>query len=150
MIDPSRYITSCEYDLCSDANSRFQNVFMCSIAAAYARDCRLANVVLDWFSDPDLKKICQDAQYGQCTGGAAYSDCAPKCSQTCYQMANSNQSCYERECIAGCACPSQSYLDSSVTDKPQCIPQNKCPCYDSESNKYFQTEEIVARACGNW
>ncbi len=65
-------------------------------------------------------------------------------------MATTNQTCYERECIAGCSCPSQSYLDVSVRDKPQCVAQNQCPCYDSESNKYIGAGGMVSRSCGNW
>ena len=136
--------------MCGDANSRYQNIFLCAAAAAYARECRLANVTIDWMSNTRLQTICQDAQYGQCTGGAAYSDCSPKCSQTCTQLANVNQTCYERDCIAGCSCPSQSFLDGSTNGKPQCVPINKCSCYDSESNTYASAGTVLTRSCGNW
>ncbi|CAF4895755.1 unnamed protein product, partial [Rotaria magnacalcarata] len=78
--------------------------------AAYARECQLANITTNWLSDARIQSVCRNAQYGQCLGGAAYSDCAPKCSQTCHQLTISGQTCSERECIAGCSCPSQTYL----------------------------------------
>ncbi len=65
-------------------------------------------------------------------------------------MTTTNQTCYERECIAGCSCPSQSYLDVSVRDKPQCVSQSQCSCYDSESNTYIGAGGMVSRSCGNW
>lgn len=52
--------------------------------------------------------------------------------------------------MAGCSCQSQYYLDTSVTDKPQCVTQNQCPCYDSESNTYIKAGRNVSRSCGNW
>lgn len=61
-----------------------------------------------------------------------------------------NQTCYERDCIAGCSCPSKSYLDTSAQDNSQCVSQSRCSCYDSESNTYLKAGTIVARACGNW
>lgn len=125
-------------------------MFLCSAVAAYARECRSANVTLPWFTDSKLQSICQDVQYGQCTGGAAYSDCAPKCAQTCNQLTTKNLTCYERPCIAGCSCPSQSYLDVSSPDKPQCVPQSQCSCYDSETSSYIKAGGVIARACGNW
>ncbi|CAF4434294.1 unnamed protein product, partial [Rotaria sp. Silwood2] len=149
VVNPSRFIDNCEFDLCSDANARFQNIYFCSAVAAYARECYLANITINWLSDSRIQSACQDAQYGQCAGGAAYSDCAPKCSQTCHQLTTKSQTCYERECIAGCSCPSQTYLDTSVQDKPQCVPQSQCSCYDSESNTYMKAGEIVAKSCGN-
>ncbi|CAF2802982.1 unnamed protein product [Rotaria sp. Silwood2] len=149
VVNPSRFIDNCEFDLCSDANARFQNIYFCSAVAAYARECYLANITINWLSDSRIQSACQDAQYGQCAGGAAYSDCAPKCSQTCHQLTTKSQTCYERECIAGCSCPSQTYLDISVQDKPQCVPQSQCSCYDSESNTYMKAGEIVAKSCGN-
>ena len=150
MVDPTRFIESCKFDLCSDANSHFQNIFLCSAIAAYARECRLANVTLSWLTESAILKVCQDAQYGQCTGGAIYSDCAPKCVSTCSQMMNSNQTCYERECTAGCSCPSNSYLDTSTRDKPQCVPKGQCTCYAFESNTYLRAGTVVSKSCGNW
>jgi hypothetical protein len=41
-------------------------------------------------------------------------------------------------------------LDTSIPDKPQCVPQSQCSCYDSESNSYVKAGSIVSRACGNW
>ncbi|CAF3360715.1 unnamed protein product [Rotaria sp. Silwood1] len=149
VVNPSRFIDNCEFDICSDANARFQNIYFCSAVAAYARECYLANVTINWLTDSRIQSACQDAQYGQCTGGAAYRDCAPKCSQTCHQLTTKSQTCYERECIAGCSCPSQTYLDISIQDKPQCVPQSQCSCYDSESNTYVKTGGIVAKSCGN-
>ncbi len=150
VVDVSRFFDNCEYDLCSDTSAQIQTTFLCSSVVAYARECQLANVTINWLSDPNVQSACQAAQYGQCTGGAAYTDCAPKCSQTCYQLANINQTCYERECLAGCSCPSQTYLDTSSPDKPQCVPQSQCSCYDSESNSYIKAGGIISKSCGNW
>ena len=150
MIQTPRFVDACEFDLCSDANTHFQNIFLCSTITAYVRECRLANITLDWLTDSRIQSVCQDASYGQCKGGAAYSDCAPKCAQTCYQLTTTNQTCYERECIAGCSCPSQTYLDTSINDKPLCVTQSQCACYDSESNTYVKAGATASRACGNW
>ena len=150
LIDVARFIEDCEYDLCSDANAQMRNTFLCSSVAAYTRECRLANITINWLGNPVLQSACQAAQYGQCAGGTAYSDCAPKCSQTCQQLTNVNQTCYERECMAGCSCPSQTYLDVSNRDRPQCVPQSQCSCYDSESNTYMKAGDIVSKSCGNW
>lgn len=150
MIDVARFVEDCEYDLCADTNTQIRNTFLCSSIAAYARECRLANININWLTNPTIQSVCQTAQYGQCTGGAAYSDCAPKCSQTCQQLTNANQTCYERECIAGCSCPGQTYLDVSNRDKPQCVPQHQCSCYDSESSSYVRAGDIVTKSCGNW
>ena len=150
VVNPARFIDSCEFDLCSDANSHFQNIVFCSAVAAYARECRLANVTLGWFTESTIQGICQDAQYGQCTGGAIYSDCAPKCTQTCSQMTTGNQTCYERECVAGCSCPGNTYLDTSARGKPQCVAKSQCTCYESETNSYVRAGTVVSKSCGNW
>lgn len=149
-VDPAPFMDNCEYDLCSDANSHFQNVHFCAAVAAYARECQLANIPINWINDPRIRTVCQDSQYGQCTGGAAYSDCAPKCAQTCQQLTTKTQQCYERECIAGCSCPSQTYLDTSIPNQPQCVPKSHCSCYDSETNSHYKAGHIAERSCGNW
>lgn len=150
VVCPSRFVDACEFDLCADTNSRYRSVYFCAAVAAYARECQMANVSVNWMADSRIQSYCQDAQYGQCTGGAAYSDCAPKCDQTCSQVANANQTCYERDCIAGCACPRDSYLDTSYSSKPQCVRKSECNCYDSESNGYLKPGSVVTRNCGNW
>ncbi|CAF0996864.1 unnamed protein product [Rotaria sordida] len=148
-VNPSQFIDNCEFDLCEDANAHFQNIYFCSAIAAYAHECHLANITINWLTDSRIQSACQDAQYGQCTGGAVYSDCAPKCSQTCHQLTTKSKTCYERECIAGCSCPSQTYLDTSNQDKPQCVPQRQCSCYDSESDKYIKAGGSITKSCGN-
>ncbi|CAF3556554.1 unnamed protein product [Adineta steineri] len=148
-VSPSQFIQNCEYDLCSDQNSHFQNIFLSAAMAAYARECSLANYTCNWLADSKCQSVCQDAQYGQCTGGAVYSDCAPKCTQTCDQITTKNQTCYERNCIAGCSCPKGTYLDTSNPNKPQCVSQGECTCYDPESNNYCVKNTVVTRACGN-
>lgn len=52
--------------------------------------------------------------------------------------------------MAGCACQSQYYLDTSVADKSVCVAQSNCPCFDSESNTYIKANGNVSRSCGNW
>ncbi|CAF3426792.1 unnamed protein product [Rotaria socialis] len=148
-VNPSQFVANCEFDLCSNTNAHFQNIYFCAAVAAYARECQLANVTTNWFNDARIQSACRDAQYGQCLGGAAYSDCAPKCSQTCHQLTISGQTCSERECIAGCSCPSQTYLDVSVQSQPQCVPKSQCSCYDSESNSYIKSSGVAKRSCGD-
>ncbi|CAF2003035.1 unnamed protein product [Rotaria magnacalcarata] len=148
-VNPSQFVANCEFDLCSNTNAHFQNVYFCSAVAAYARECQLANITTNWLSDARIQSVCRNAQYGQCLGGAAYSDCAPKCSQTCHQLTISGQTCSERECIAGCSCPSQTYLDVAVQSQPQCVPKSQCSCYDSESNTYIKAGGVAKRSCGD-
>ncbi|CAF3508414.1 unnamed protein product [Didymodactylos carnosus] len=146
-VNLARFVDACEYDLCSDTSSNHQNHFLCSIGAAYARECRLNNITLDWLSNADMKTACQSAKYGECIGGSAYTDCAPACANKCKDLAT-NQTCYERECVAGCSCPNQLYLDNS-SDKMQCITQENCPCFDVESNTNIKAGGVIPRSCGN-
>ena len=52
--------------------------------------------------------------------------------------------------MAGCSCPNNNYLDASNEDKPQCVKQSQCSCYDSESKTYISAGTTIAKACGNW
>ncbi|CAF5199860.1 unnamed protein product, partial [Rotaria magnacalcarata] len=69
-VNPSQFVANCEFDLCSNTNAHFQNVYFCSAVAAYARECQLANITTNWLSDARIQSVCRNAQYGQCLGGA--------------------------------------------------------------------------------
>uniref|UniRef100_A0A0L8GSU4 Uncharacterized protein n=1 Tax=Octopus bimaculoides TaxID=37653 RepID=A0A0L8GSU4_OCTBM len=61
-----------------------------------------------------------------CTGGSVWSECSNRCPITCLDARR--EVCVESdECIPGCHCPA-----GQVQLLGQCVPIDKCPCYNIE------------------
>ncbi|XP_077978948.1 SCO-spondin-like [Glandiceps talaboti] len=133
LVDPERFYDICEFDVCgcNDANQ-----CLCNAIAAYARECAISKVVVDWRNADAVSNICKP----ECLGGQVYSECSSVCSNTCAQL-SSTEDCDDSECLAGCNCPANSVLD----DSGNCVPPSECTC--TYLGKVFAAGEEIERAC---
>ncbi|XP_044537742.1 otogelin [Gracilinanus agilis] len=114
-LSPVPYYEQCRRDAC-----RCGHMCMCSTLAHYTHLCRRHGVTIDFRTQlPDCALSCEATK--------EYSPCVATCGQTCQALAMS-ESCSDEEdhCVEGCACPTDTYLDSKAE---RCVPRSKCPCY---------------------
>lgn len=159
VVDPSSYIENCKYDMCSDANRLFRDVYRCRAIATYARECAKKNVTINWMDNSDLSELktaCQNSNYGKCTGGAVYTEQAPTRNKTCRELSVKNHEKYANvygyadEAIPGCACPEGQLYEDLGSGTLQCVPKSSCSCFDVSTNHFYAAGEQIKRACSTW
>lgn len=101
VVDPTLYMEMCKYEMCSDSSSVHQNLHRCSIVAAYAHDCALAGVNINWIEDADISSSCYASNYGTCPGGSQYLECTKTCNATCQQLSSRDHGKCSTYCVPG-------------------------------------------------
>jgi hypothetical protein len=104
IMDPRPFIDQCENDVCNcgtlvntmEAMERCQ----CLSFAAYARECAIRGMVLDWRSE----KLC--GMNINCDKGMIYKECGSNCGRMCRR--DTEPPFCREECVEGCACPQVS------------------------------------------
>lgn len=103
----------------------------------------------------DLKSACYNSHYGKCYGGSVYSECARTVNTTCKDLFSkstekyANQNNQNHLCVAGCSCPEDQYFEK-INNQLQCVTKSSCTCYDMASNRYYQPNDQIKRACSTW
>nr|KAF6438519.1 otogelin [Molossus molossus] len=116
-LSPVPYFEQCRRDAC-----RCGQPCLCAALAHYAHLCRRHGLPVDFRTHlPDCALSCEATK--------EYSPCVAPCGQTCQDLAGP-EACggdlSEDECVEGCACPPDAYLD---TQADLCVPRNQCSCH---------------------
>ncbi|PNF36643.1 hypothetical protein B7P43_G19101, partial [Cryptotermes secundus] len=114
LVDPEPYYQDCLYDLCSCQTKVSQ--CLCSIFAAYAKECTHKEIMIDWRNDIRECGV-------HCPGGQVYQICGNTCTHSCYDI-SLNPQC-RRQCVEGCNCPEGQTIDTTTGE---CIPVGRCVC----------------------
>uniref|UniRef100_A0A8C8DHV5 Uncharacterized protein n=1 Tax=Oryzias sinensis TaxID=183150 RepID=A0A8C8DHV5_9TELE len=103
LVPPRQFAAACQHDVCSGGNGS------CSSLEAYAAECAMAGVCIDWRSATG--GLCEH----KCSSGKVYQACGPSVEPTCsdrFQDSGASRS-YSGE---GCFCPPGSTLFNRVYD----------------------------------
>uniref|UniRef100_A0A8C6RKH3 Otogelin n=1 Tax=Nannospalax galili TaxID=1026970 RepID=A0A8C6RKH3_NANGA len=118
-LSPVPYFEQCRRDAC-----RCGQPCLCATLAHYAHLCQRHGLPVDFRAHlPACALSCEDTK--------EYSPCVAPCAKTCQDLA-SPEVCgieggnFTRECMEGCACPPDTYLD---TQADLCVPRNQCACH---------------------
>uniref|UniRef100_A0A3Q2CH05 Fc gamma binding protein n=2 Tax=Cyprinodon variegatus TaxID=28743 RepID=A0A3Q2CH05_CYPVA len=112
-IDPQLYFDDCVFDLC--ASNGEENV-LCDSIAAYAYNCHLAGVDVDWRT-PSFCPM-------KCPSNSHYRVCAETCSDSCTGLTDIVEC--PTGCTEGCECDT-GFLFNGQT----CVNETECGCYDN-------------------
>ncbi|XP_074192196.1 otogelin isoform X1 [Rhinolophus sinicus] len=120
-LSPVPYFEQCRRDAC-----RCGQPCLCATLAHYARLCRHHGLPIDFRARLPACAL-------SCKATKEYSPCVAPCGQTCQDLARP-EACRvddggdfsEDECVEGCACPPDTYLD---TQADLCVPRNQCSCH---------------------
>ncbi|XP_032977452.1 otogelin isoform X1 [Rhinolophus ferrumequinum] len=120
-LSPVPYFEQCRRDAC-----RCGQPCLCATLAHYARLCRHHGLPIDFRAHLPACAL-------SCKATKEYSPCVAPCGQTCQDLARP-EACgvdgggdlSEDECVEGCACPPDTYLD---TQADLCVPRNQCSCH---------------------
>ncbi|XP_067094200.1 IgGFc-binding protein [Osmerus mordax] len=111
-LDPVSYFNDCVYDLCV---SEGDEKVLCDSVAAYAFNCHMAGVDLDWRTS----SFCPM----KCPVNSHYEACADACSSACPSLTDVVKC---SKCSEGCECDA-GFLFNGQT----CVQQDRCGCYDN-------------------
>ncbi|KAF4008983.1 hypothetical protein G4228_000765 [Cervus hanglu yarkandensis] len=120
-LSPVPYFEQCRRDAC-----RCGQPCLCATLAHYAHLCRRHGLPVDFRARlPGCALSCEATK--------EYSPCVAPCGQTCQDLAGP-EACGAAggsdlsgdECVEGCACPPDTYLD---TQADLCVPRNQCSCH---------------------
>ncbi|XP_074068329.1 alpha-tectorin [Macrotis lagotis] len=130
IVDPTAFIHSCVYDLCS---VRDNGTLLCQAIQAYALVCQALGIPIgDW----RIQTGCVSTV--QCPTFSHYSVCTSSCPDTCSDL-TASLSCLT-PCTEGCECNEGFVLSTS-----QCVPLHKCGC-DFDGHYYTMGEFFWATA----
>ncbi|KAM5224319.1 otogelin isoform 3-T3 [Hipposideros larvatus] len=120
-LSPVPYFEQCRRDVC-----RCGQPCLCATLAHYAHLCRRHGLPIDFRARLPACAL-------SCEATKEYSPCVAPCGQTCQDLAspeacgvNDGGDLSEDECVEGCACPPNTYLD---TQADLCVPRNQCSCH---------------------
>ncbi|ELW70757.1 Otogelin [Tupaia chinensis] len=120
-LSPVPYFEQCRRDAC-----RCGQPCLCATLAHYAHLCRRHGLPVDFRAHLPACAL-------SCEATKEYNPCVAPCGQTCQDLAGletcgadggGDLSSYE--CVEGCACPPDTYLD---TQADLCVPRNQCSCH---------------------
>ncbi|EPQ01995.1 Alpha-tectorin [Myotis brandtii] len=130
VVDPTAFVHSCVYDLCS---VRDNGTLLCQAIQAYALVCQALGIPIgDW----RLQTGCVSTV--QCPSFSHYSVCTSSCPDTCADL-TASQTCAS-PCTEGCECN-----DGFVLSASQCVPLHECGC-DFDGRYYTLGEFFWATA----
>ncbi|XP_066109952.1 otogelin [Saccopteryx bilineata] len=116
-LSPVPYFEQCRRDAC-----RCGQPCLCATLAHYAHLCRRHGLPIDFRTHLPTCAL-------SCEATKEYSPCVAPCGQTCQDLAGP-EACggdfSKDECVEGCACPPDTYLD---TQADLCVPRNQCSCH---------------------
>ncbi|XP_045433849.1 otogelin [Pipistrellus kuhlii] len=116
-LSPVPYFEQCRRDAC-----RCGQPCLCATLAHYAHLCQRHGLPVDFRTHLPACAL-------SCEATKEYSPCVALCGQTCQDLAGP-EACggdlSEDECVEGCACPPDTYLD---TQADLCVPRNQCSCH---------------------
>ncbi|EPQ18362.1 Otogelin [Myotis brandtii] len=116
-LSPVPYFEQCRRDAC-----RCGQPCLCATLAHYAHLCQRHGLPVDFRTHLPACAL-------SCEATKEYSPCVALCGQTCQDLAGP-EACggdlSEDECVEGCACPLDTYLD---TQADLCVPRNQCSCH---------------------
>ncbi|XP_077695788.1 alpha-tectorin isoform X4 [Eretmochelys imbricata] len=130
IVDPTAFVHSCVYDLCS---IRDNGTGLCQAIQAYALVCQALGIpVGDWRTQTGC------AAAVQCPEFSHYSVCTNSCPATCSDL-TAPLAC-SSPCTEGCECNKGHVLSTD-----QCVPIHKCGC-DVDGRYYAVGESFWATA----
>ncbi|XP_051689895.2 otogelin [Oryctolagus cuniculus] len=120
-LSPLPYFEQCRRDAC-----RCGQPCLCATLAHFAHLCQRHGLPIDFRAQLPACAL-------SCEATKKYSPCVAPCGQTCQDLA-SPEACgadgggdlSRDECVEGCACPPDTYLD---TQADLCVPRNQCSCH---------------------
>ncbi|XP_036060023.1 LOW QUALITY PROTEIN: otogelin [Onychomys torridus] len=120
-LSPIPYLEQCRRDAC-----RCGQPCLCATLAHYAHLCQRHGLLVDFRAHLPACAL-------SCEATKEYSPCVALCAQTCQDLAspdvcgaNSGGNFSRDECVEGCTCPPDTYLD---TKADLCVPRNQCSCH---------------------
>ncbi|XP_075403820.1 otogelin [Tenrec ecaudatus] len=120
-VSPVPYFEQCRRDAC-----RCGQPCLCAALAHYAHLCRRHGLPVDFRTHLPACAL-------SCEATKEYSPCVHTCGQTCQDLAGLEACGVDGgghrsgdECVEGCACPPDTYLDTSAD---LCVPRNQCSCH---------------------
>ncbi|XP_004621722.2 otogelin [Sorex araneus] len=120
-LSPLPYFEQCRRDAC-----RCGQPCLCATLAHYAHLCRRHGLPVDFRASLPACAL-------SCEATKEYSPCVAPCRQTCQDLASpeacgvdSGSDLSGDECVEGCACPPDTYLDPQAD---LCVPRNQCSCH---------------------
>ncbi|XP_053415854.1 otogelin [Nycticebus coucang] len=120
-LSPMPYFEQCRRDAC-----RCGQPCLCATLAHYAHLCQRHGLPIDFRTRLPACAL-------SCEATKEYSPCVALCGQTCQDLAspeacgvNGGTDLSRDECVEGCACPLDTYLD---TQADLCVPRNQCSCH---------------------
>ncbi|KAM6370751.1 alpha-tectorin [Pluvialis apricaria] len=130
VVDPTAFVHSCVYDLCS---ARDNGTGLCQAIQAYAAVCQALGIsVGEWRAQTGCGMAVQ------CPELSHYSVCASRCPATCSDL-TAPLACAS-PCAEGCECN-----EGHVLSTDRCVPVQKCGC-DVDGRYYAIGESFWAAA----
>ncbi|KAL3832552.1 hypothetical protein ACJMK2_024186, partial [Sinanodonta woodiana] len=140
-VDPLYYFLRCVEEVTSSPVGDTTGI--CTMTSAYARQCAMKGVIVDWIHYADFATIC--SAISTCQGGTVYVECASPCSGNCRDLSIGYDQC-EEGCIPGCVCGNSMYLTDHGTDSI-CVLKANCTCYDSTTATVYGPGAILEKKC---
>ncbi|XP_005366808.1 otogelin [Microtus ochrogaster] len=120
-LSPIPYFEQCRRDAC-----RCGQPCLCATLAHYAHLCQRHGLLIDFRAHLPACAL-------SCEATKEYTPCVAPCAQTCQDLAspdvcgaNSGGNFSRNECVEGCTCPPDTYLDIQAD---LCVPRNQCSCH---------------------
>ncbi|MEJ1287072.1 otogelin [Cricetulus griseus] len=145
-LSPIPYLEQCRRDAC-----RCGQPCLCATLAHYAHLCRRHGLLVDFRAHLPACAL-------SCEATKEYSPCVALCAQTCQDLAspdvcgaNGGGNFSRDECVEGCTCPPDMYLDtqadlcvpSLLRHGNACFPPEECPCV-WKGKEYFPGDQVAS------
>ncbi|XP_033114357.1 SCO-spondin-like [Anneissia japonica] len=120
--DYEPYVEDCKNSVCACwSRQDVEEGCECLAFAAYAHECAVKGVVLDWRTD----EVC----YHECPVGQVYKECGDSCEVLCRELTLGDENCVN-ECVPGCQCAEGNIWD---IERDMCVPLSQCHCYHNNA-----------------
>ena len=151
VVDVTRFVEACSYDLCSDENEIFRDFYFCNTIQAYTFECANRGIMVHWSNHTDmvqLQNACARTHSISCPGGSYYNECARTVDASCQDLGKNKKYLTNFNCQPGCSCPEGEYYDI-VLGEMKCVPKAQCPCY-TKDRKPMKPGEVASTLCSTW